>query len=125
MGFDWTTVAASFPLLLKGAWFTVSVSLLAILLGTVVGIAVTAALRTNIRPLSLIVRLYISFVRGTPLFIQIFMVYFLLPRVGLNVSNFAAGVVALSLNSGAYISEMLRGGLTAVAKGQIEAARAI
>jgi polar amino acid transport system permease protein len=125
MELDWSAVVSSLPLLLKGAWFTLSVSLLAILLGTAVGIALTLALQAGIAPLRIVVRVYISFVRGTPLFIQIFIVYFVLPRVGLNVSNFVAGVLALSLNSAAYISEMLRGGLTALPRGQIEAARAV
>src|SRR5262245_27504648 len=125
MELDWSAVVSSLPLLLKGAWVTLSVSLLAILLGTAVGIALTLALQAGIAPLRVVVRVYISFVRGTPLFIQIFIVYFVLPRVGLNVSNFVAGVLALSLNSAAYISEMLRGGLAALPRGQIEAARAV
>jgi polar amino acid transport system permease protein len=71
-------------------------------------------------------RTYLSFVRGTPLLIQIFLIYYALPGlIGIDVPAFTAGVIALSLNSGAFTSEILRGGLSAIAPGQLEAAQAL
>jgi polar amino acid transport system permease protein len=63
--------------------------------------------------------------RGTPLFIQVLMVYYVLPAVGLDIPRFFAGVIALSLNSGAYVTEILRGGLSAIPRGQLDAARSV
>jgi His/Glu/Gln/Arg/opine family amino acid ABC transporter permease subunit len=123
--FDPNAVLKALPWLIEGAKLTLQASLLAIVLGVGVGIVLTLASQVESRILRGLVRLYISFARGTPLFIQILLVFFVLPTVGLDVSAFVAGVIALSLNSGAYVSEMIRGGLTAIPKGQIEAARAL
>ena len=125
MKFDIQVIMTQLPWLLKGAELTLAVSLLGIVFGVVVGIALALALQTTFLPLVYFVRVYISFARGTPLFIQILIVFFILPSVGIDISRFTSGVVALSLNSGAYISEMIRGGLTAIARSQIEAARAL
>ncbi len=125
MALDPNVVVSALPWLIKGAGLTLSASLLGIVLGVLVGIALTVAIETGGRFATAVARLYISFARGTPLFIQILIVFFILPSVGLDMPAFIAGVIALSLNSGAYISEMIRGGLSAVAKGQVEAARAL
>ena len=77
------------------------------------------------RILKKIVAVYISFVRGTPVLVQIYIIYQALAVMGLNLSNLASGIIALSLNSGGFIAEIIRGGLTAVPKGQTEAARAL
>jgi len=66
-----------------------------------------------------------SFIRGTPLLIQILIIYYILPAVGLDVPPFGAGVIALGVNGGAHIREIVRGALTAIPPGQIEAARAL
>ena len=113
------------PWLLQGAVMTLETSLLAIALGLPVGIALAVAQRARLRMLRGFVSVYISFARGTPLFIQIMLVFFVLPSLGFDIPRFCAGVIALSLNSGAYIAEMIRGGLTAIPKGQVEAARAL
>jgi His/Glu/Gln/Arg/opine family amino acid ABC transporter permease subunit len=116
---------SQFSTLLAGAAVTLEVSFLATLLGALVGVVVAVLFQTKFSSLRFVIRLYVSFARGTPLFIQILIVYFLLPRVGLDVSRFYAGVIALAFNSGAYISEMIRGAITMVPRGQIEAARAL
>ena len=113
------------PWLLQGAVMTLETSLLAIALGLPVGIALAVAQRARLCMLRGFVSVYISFARGTPLFIQIMLVFFVLPSLGFDIPRFCAGVIALSLNSGAYIAEMIRGGLTAIPKGQVEAARAL
>ncbi len=125
MEFDVGAVEKALPRLLEGALVTIEVSLLAILLGIVVGVILVIAMQTGWRVAHAIARAHISFARGTPLLIQILIVYVVLPAVGLDIPRFWAGVIALSLNSGAYIAEMIRGGLTAIPKGQFEAARAL
>jgi His/Glu/Gln/Arg/opine family amino acid ABC transporter permease subunit len=120
-----TVMLHAAPWLLQGALMTLETSLLAIALGLPVGIGLAVGMRSRLRALRGFVRIYISFARGTPLFIQIMLVFFVLPSLGLDLPRFCAGVIALSLNSGAYIAEMIRGGLTAIPRGQIEAARAL
>jgi His/Glu/Gln/Arg/opine family amino acid ABC transporter permease subunit len=76
-------------------------------------------------PLRWLVRAYVDFIRGTPLLIQVFLVYFGLPVVGLNLSEFWAGVAALSLNAAGFIAEIVRAGLSSIERGQTEAALSI
>jgi len=122
---EFALVLSSLPALLRGAENTLAASALGVVLGVVVGIALAVAHEAGGWALRLFVRFYVSFARGTPLFIQILVLFFVLPAIGLDIPKFHAGVIALSLNSGAYVSEMIRGGLTAVPRGQIEAARAL
>lgn len=72
-----------------------------------------------------IANVYISFVRGTPVLVQIYIIYQALAVIGPNLSSFTSGVIALSLNSGGFMAEIMRGGITAIPKGQIEAGYAI
>ncbi|HKV43104.1 MAG TPA: amino acid ABC transporter permease [bacterium] len=125
MKVQWRYAADALPFLLGGAQVTLEVSLLAVAVGLAVGIALTLIRQLRIRTLDYLVALYISLMRGTPLFIQILVVYFTLPAIGFDVPRFQAGVIALSLNSGAYITEMIRGGLTGIPRGQVDAARAL
>ena len=125
MEFDVGAVVKALPRLLEGAQVTLEVSLLAMLLGIMVGVVLVIAMQPGRRVVHAIARAHISFARGTPLLIQILIVFFVLPAVGLDIPRFWAAVIALSLNSGAYIAEMIRGGLTAIPKGHFEAARAL
>src|SRR5688572_19070713 len=113
------------PELLEGAKITVAASIFAIVLGTLIGIAAGVAEQSRVRLLRVAAAIYVSTIRGTPLYIQILVIYFLLPAIGLDIPRFTTGVLALALNSGAYISQMISGALTAIPKGQIEAARAL
>jgi His/Glu/Gln/Arg/opine family amino acid ABC transporter permease subunit len=125
MNLEWQQVDHALPFLLEGTLITVAVSLLAVVLGLIVGILVMLGRQSRFGALRAVILAYISIVRGTPLFIQILIVYYALPGLGLDIPRFESGVIALSLNSGAYISEMLRGGLMAIPKGQLDAARAV
>lgn len=125
MPFQLRYVIEALPFLAKGALVTVEVSVFAVALGLVVGILLTLIRQFRIPVLQAFVSTYISLMRGTPLFIQILIVYFGLPAIGLDVPRFEAGVIALSLNSGAYITEMIRGGMTAIPAGQRDAAKAL
>jgi len=125
MDFQVRHVIEALPFLLRGALVTVETSFLAVSLGLAVGIVLTVLRQPRIRALEWCSQVYISLMRGTPLFIQILMVFYVLPAVGLDIPRFFAGVIALSLNSGAYVTEIIRGGLSAIPRGQLDAARAM
>lgn len=100
-------------------------SICAILLSWVFGLAAALAKAATNRVVRSVANFYIWFIRGTPTLIQIFIIYFGLPQLGLRLSPFVAGVVALGLNGGAYIAEIMRAGLLAIPRGQIESAEAL
>ena len=117
------------PMLLKGLGNTVLVSVCAIAVALVIGV-ILSILRMGgnslpARIVRKIINIYISFVRGTPVLVQIYLIYQALSVMGLNLSAFVSGVIALSLNSGGFIAGIFRGGLTAIPKGQSEAAAAL
>jgi len=125
MRFDWELVVGAMPLLAVGLLATVKISALAIAFGTLLGWLLGLIALSRISALRWLVRAYVDFIRGTPLLVQIFLVYFVLPVLGVNLSEFWAGVIGLSLNSAAFISEIVRAGVGAVERGQTEAARSI
>src|SRR3954465_15833560 len=99
--FDFTATLAQFPLFLHGAAVTLTVSLFGAVLGIVFGGVLFFARRSAFAPLRYLAEIYVSIVRGTPLLVQIFLVYYALPSLtGINLPAFPAGVLALSLNSG-------------------------
>lgn len=111
---------------IRGAEITIILALCAVLFGTILGLGLTLLRRSKIKPISIIATAYVEFVRGTPLLVQIYIIYIGLPKlIGLDMSDMAVGAVALSLNSSAYISEIIRAGIDAVDKGQMEAARSL
>lgn len=113
------------PQLMAGAWITIQLTVYAIVAGVVLGL-VLALLRISKKPvLSAPTIAFIEFVRGTPLLAQIFMIYFGLGSLGVNIPDFTSGLVALSLNSSAYNAEIFRAGIQSISKGQMEAARSL
>ena len=125
MAFDWNLVEKAIPLLATGLLTTVKISSLAMLLGLTLGGLLGLASLSRLTPLRWAVLAYVDFIRGTPLLIQIFLVYFALPVVGVNLPEFWAGVIALGLNAAGFIAEIVRGGVGSVERGQAEAARSI
>jgi polar amino acid transport system permease protein len=125
MSIDWGVVQYSIPLLAEGLMATMKISLIAIVFGTALGVLLGLAAVTPIAQVRWCVRAYVDFIRGTPLLIQIFLVYFALPVIGIDMSEFWSGVTALSLNAGGFIAEIVRAGLSAIPKGQTEAAMAL
>lgn len=118
-------ILQSLPLLIKGALATLQVSLAAISVGLCGGIAV-GILNCRKMPFPFLKAFFNGFVwvvRGTPLFVQVLIIYYALPEVtGISLSAFSAGVIALGLNSTAYISEIVKAGINAVSDGQWDAA---
>ena len=128
MELDFSPVWAGVPQLLAGALVTVEITAASLLLGCVMGLLVgIGRLNPKRRVVYALCTAYVAAIRGTPLLVQILFVYFALPVLvpGLNLPDFAAAVVALGLNVGAYNAEAIRAGLLAVPRGQTEAARAL
>ena len=113
MEFDLSLVTDSLPLLLQGALVTLEITALAVGLGLVFGLVAALAQLSKFAPLRLIAKVYVDFIRGTPLLVQIFIIYFALPVViGHRIDPFFAAVAACSINSGAYVAEIFRAGLS-------------
>ena len=111
---------------LRGAEITIVLAFFAVLFGTILGLALTLLRRSNFKPISFIATAYVEFVRGTPLLVQIYIIYIGLPKLlNIDMPDMTVGAVALALNSAAYISEIIRAGIDAVDKGQMEAARSL
>nr|WP_321502699.1 amino acid ABC transporter permease [uncultured Dethiosulfovibrio sp.] len=110
-------------MILKGAWFTVKASLCSVIIGSFFGLIVGALRVLPFTPARALAATYIYVIRGTPLLIQLFLIYFGLPSLGINLPAFTAGVIGLSINSSGYVGEIVRGGIEAVPKGQWEASR--
>lgn len=118
----WTSALASFPTLMQAVPMTVGFALAAMLLGLPLALLVALTRLYGPAPLRSLAALYVSFIRGTPLLVQIFMIYYGLPSLGLTLNPTVGGVLALTLNAGAYLSETIRASIESVPKGQHEAA---
>ena len=122
MEFDLSLVTDSLPLLLQGALVTLEITALAVGLGLVFGLVAALAQLSKFAPLRLIAKVYVDFIRGTPLLVQIFIIYFALPVViGHRIAPFFAAVAACSINSGAYVAEIFRAGIQSIDIGQMRA----
>ncbi|MGE5201861.1 MAG: amino acid ABC transporter permease [Acidobacteriota bacterium] len=111
--------------LLGGLLITVELTLVVITLSLVCGLFVALAGMSRLAPLRWAVKAYIEVIRGTPLLLQLIYVYYVLPEIGIRLDAFTAGVLALTLNYSAYISEVYRGGIQAISRGQHDAAAAL
>lgn len=124
-GFQWHLVWENAGLFWKGAQITLLVSVVAILAGLPLGIVVGLARISKFFPLRFLAGTYIEFLRGTPLLVQIFIVVFALPEVGIRLSALTGAIVALTINTSAYQAEIIRSGIQAIPSGQMEAALAM
>ena len=116
----------SLPLLIVGAGITIQITAISVGLGLIIGMFVGIARICNVKVLRALAAVYIDFLRGTPLLVQIFLIYFALPMVvGQRVDPFIAAITACGINSGAYIAEIFRAGIQAIDKGQMEAGRSL
>lgn len=123
--FEVADVLAQWPLFLSGAWLTIQLSALAIALGLVIGILTAIGRRSNHAWISRFCGAYVEAVRNTPLLVQIFVVYFGFAGLGWQVPVFVAAVSALTINLGAYTCEIVRAGMDAIHRSQIEAAECL
>lgn len=113
------------PNFLPGVALTLELSILSILLGMVLGIVVNLLKMTKIKILCIITDFYVAVVRGTPLLLQLFFIFYGLPQMGITINRFITAVVGLAFHNGAYISEIFRGAIKSVDYGQEEASHAL
>jgi His/Glu/Gln/Arg/opine family amino acid ABC transporter permease subunit len=122
--FSWQAIWDALPYLLHGAALTVIISVTAMVLAAIIGMAAAIFSQTRNRILRTVIRIYVEVFRNTPLLIQLFIVYFGLPQIGIKLSPFLSGMLTLTFYASAYNVEIFRAGLEAVPRGQREAARA-
>ena len=126
MSFNTDLVVSALPLLLMGALVTVKITAISVGLGIVIGLFVGIARIARSRVLRVLAAIYVDFLRGTPLLVQIFLIYFALPIVtGQRMDPFVAAIVSCSINSGAYVAEIFRAGIQSIDAGQMEAGRSL
>lgn len=125
------TLQEAWPYLLEGVGVTIQIAVISIIIGVVIGLLSCLMIISKNRILKAISSVYVWVIRGTPMIVQALVVYFGLPQVirlllpGFKITPFIAGIITLSLNAGAYLTEIFRGGIQAVPKGQVEAARSL
>uniref|UniRef100_UPI0003C7D864 amino acid ABC transporter permease n=1 Tax=Clostridium tyrobutyricum TaxID=1519 RepID=UPI0003C7D864 len=113
------------PILLKGSVMTVELTVITIILGSILGILLALLRLSNNLVLKYVSNFYTWIFRGTPLLLQLFFFYYGLPFIGIELTPFTAAVIGLALNCGAYMSEIIRGGIQSIDQGQFEAAKAL
>jgi polar amino acid transport system permease protein len=122
---DWGFIFTWTPDISQGIWQTIGISALSILSATLLALLAALGRLSRVAPIYALSTFYVSLIRGTPLFLQVLFFFLALPQLGIQLSGLWAGVLALGLNYGAYMSEIFRAGILAVSKGQREAAVAL
>ncbi|WP_289141017.1 amino acid ABC transporter permease [uncultured Brevibacillus sp.] len=117
-------LVSSYPLFLKAAWLTLQLTAVALVLGCIVGLIIAFFRISNSKPLNYFAHTYITVIRGTPLIVQIAILYFGIANL-ITLSNFWAGALALAVHNGAYIAEIFRGAIQSIDRGQMEASRSL
>lgn len=125
MNIDWDFIISNLPLYEKAAWVTLKLAFGGILISIVVGLLCSVVLYFKVKGLEMIVKAYIEISRNTPLLVQIFFLYYGLPKLGLKMSPDVCAIIGLSFLGGSYMSEAFRGGIEAVSKSQIESGLSI
>jgi polar amino acid transport system permease protein len=123
--FSASRLIAALPELLTGAGMTLALTAVSAVVSACIGVTVMLLQFSAFRPLQWIATLYVSFMRGTPALVQLFLVFFSLPMMGLKLAPFWAASITLGLNSGAYVGEILRSSVLALPVGQRESALAL
>ena len=123
---DFELIEQSLPYLIQGALITIEITLMAVGIGFFIGLFAGIARICRIKALRIIATIYADCIRGTPLLVQIFLIYFALPMlIHTQINPFVAAVTACAINSGAYVSESFRAGIQAIDQGQFEAGRSL
>jgi polar amino acid transport system permease protein len=125
MDFSWRIFVEALPALLGGAWTTVTISAVAIVAATLLGLLGGLARVAGAAPLARLVALYVVLIRGTPLLVTMIFAYYGLPSLGLLFDAYTVAVGVLALNHGAYVTEIVRAGIESIERGQHLAARAL
>ncbi|WP_160689169.1 amino acid ABC transporter permease [Clostridium sp. C2-6-12] len=120
MSIDWNFVVTNLPLYEKAAWLTLKLAIAGIALSLVIGLLCSIVLYFKVKIIDVIVQAYIELSRNTPLLVQIFFLYFGLPKLGVKMSESTCGIIGLAFLGGSYMAEAFRSGFEAVNKTQIE-----
>lgn len=123
--FDFAPVLHNMDLLLRGALFTLELTAIGTLLGVSLGIIGAAVRAWKIQPFATAFAVYVELIRNTPFLVQLFFIFFGLPSLGVQISEWQAAVLAMVINLGAYSTEIIRAGVQAISKSQLEAAAAL
>lgn len=118
----WEIFTTKFPVFMQGVGVTLELAFFTVLLGSLLGLIVAILRRIRFLPVRIIMNVYVAFIRGTPLLVQVLMIVYGLPQLGLRLPRMTLCVIALVINSGAYMAELIRAGLQSVDIGQSEAA---
>ncbi|SIQ32783.1 amino acid ABC transporter membrane protein 1, PAAT family [Rhizobium sp. RU35A] len=122
---DFSAVVERLPELLLACLSTIGLAIAGMSLATIIGILGVIARRSTIRPLRAAVIAFVEVIRNTPFLVQIFFIFFALPQFGIRLNPTVTAIIALALNGGAYAIEIIRGGVDAIPKGQVEAGLAL
>ncbi|AUM99359.1 arginine ABC transporter permease [Clostridium botulinum] len=132
---DFSFLSKYYSFFINGAKYTIILAFFTVVIGTILGLLLSLMKLSKNKILKYIAVSYIEFIRGTPVLVQLYIIYYGLPTIGIkfpevpilgsNFPDFFAGILALSINSGAYVAEIIRAGIQAVDKGQMEAARSL
>ncbi len=122
---DFSLVTDFLPFMVKASWVTLKLTLYSTIFGLILGLFVALMKISKVKIIRLIADFYLWIIRGTPMLVQLFLIYYGLPQVGIELSPMVAAVIALGINSAAYIAEIYRGGIMSISKGQIEAAESL
>lgn len=120
MNMDWNFIAESIPLYVKAAWLTLKLGFIGIILSIVIGMICSIILYFKVKIIKSLVQAYVELSRNTPLLVQIFFLYFGLPKLGIKMNETSCAVIGLAFLGGSYMTEAFRSGLEAVSKTQIE-----
>ncbi|WPO99769.1 amino acid ABC transporter permease [Pseudomonas sp. HR96] len=123
--FDFHPVLQNADLLLRGALFTLELTAIGAVLGVGLGIIGAGVRAWKIQPFSAIFGVYVELIRNTPFLVQLFFIFFGLPSLGIQISEWTAAVLAMVINLGAYSTEIIRAGVQAIPRGQLEASAAL
>lgn len=122
---DFSFLSNYYMFFVNGAKFTIFLAFFTVLIGVMLGVILALMKLSNKKILNIIATAYVEFIRGTPVLVQLYIVFYGLPHIGISLPDFVAGIIALSVNSSAYVAEIIRAGIQAVDKGQMEAARSL
>ena len=125
MSIDWDFIISSLPLYEKAVWITLKLAFGGILISFLIGLLCSVILYFKVKGVEIIVKVYIELSRNTPLLVQIFFLYYGLPKLGLKMSANSCAIIGLSFLGGSYMSEAFRSGIEAVSKSQIESGLSI
>lgn len=120
MNINWNFVVTNLPLYEKAAWLTLKLAFVGIILSLVIGLLCSVILYFKVKVIDIVVQAYIELSRNTPLLVQIFFLYFGLPKLGLKMDESTCAIIGLAFLGGSYMAEAFRSGIEAVSKTQIE-----